>query len=139
METGQSQHTTVLMTTPSGHSVDIDAGIADLIKVLWDKGWETCNSCEDNFRFSLKQGCDGHYVWIEFINPSPALNFIQRFVGVSLERFHKVQYDWDIDVVLSNVNITPDGDDKSPPVLMFGTSVRFPIADLVEVKQTFGL
>ena len=40
-------HGTTRLTTPHGAAVNVDAGMADLIRALWGAGYETLMCCQD--------------------------------------------------------------------------------------------
>jgi hypothetical protein len=65
-----NEHPTVDLTDPYGGVVQIDSEIAPLIQWLWNRGWDTINSCQDNFG----------YVWIEFVGTSAAEAFLEYIV-----------------------------------------------------------
>ena len=50
-----------------GRDIEVDKGIEDLLKMIWDNGYRTYNSCKDN---------NGD-IWIEFANSEQFQQMIQ--------------------------------------------------------------
>jgi hypothetical protein len=61
-----NEHPSIELVSPLGDGVQIDHDIAPLIQWLWDRGWQTVNSCQDNHG----------YVWIEFFSATEAEAFL---------------------------------------------------------------
>ena len=54
-----NQHPYRVLAAPHGHRVKIDTEIVPLIKLIWQQGWVTFNSCQDNFG----------YAWVQLFEP----------------------------------------------------------------------
>ncbi len=66
-------HRQIAIYEPSlNRAVEVDEGIAPLLKAIWDLGITTCNSCQEN-----KPGI----VWIEFLAAEDAEVFLTRIVS----------------------------------------------------------
>ena len=132
-------HATVLVD-----GVAIDVEIAPLIKVLWERGIETLNSCQDSG--------DNHWVWIEFATPLDASKFLNAAIG----RFgdHRTLYGramgtsmdtpdaWTYQVFPVNYGIEESiVDDEvqerriGPNDVDFSISIRFPRRDMSTVLR----
>jgi hypothetical protein len=67
------EHKQIAILNPaSGYMIEVDAGIAPLLKAIWNLGIATCNSCQEN-----KPGI----VWIEFLRSEDAEAFLTRVVS----------------------------------------------------------
>jgi hypothetical protein len=49
---------TTILNPTSNETIEVDEGLAPLLKAIWDLGIMTCNSCQEN-----KPGI----MWIEFL------------------------------------------------------------------------
>ena len=58
------------MTAPNGMTVEVDAGIVDLVQYLWDLGWVTVMCCEDSSNLG--------WAWIRFSTEEQAQQFAGR-------------------------------------------------------------
>lgn len=58
--------------TTSNRVIEVDEGIAPLLKAIWDCGITTCNSCQEN-----KPGI----VWIEFLAAEDVEVFLARVIS----------------------------------------------------------
>jgi len=56
----------------SNQTIEVDEGIASLLKAIWDFGIRTCNSCQEN-----KPGT----IWIEFISAEDVEAFLTRIIS----------------------------------------------------------
>jgi hypothetical protein len=67
--------------------IEVDAGIAPLLLVLWDAEILTCNSCEDN---------EPGIIWIEFYSASDAEKLLLSIIKSLGERIHSrpEENDW---------------------------------------------
>jgi hypothetical protein len=63
---------TAILDPTSGCMIEVDVGIAPLLKAIWNLGITTCNSCQEN-----KPGI----VWIEFIQSEGAEAFLTRVIS----------------------------------------------------------
>lgn len=64
------EHKQIAIYDPSSNlAIEVDEGIATLLKVIWDFGIKTCNSCQEN-----KPGT----IWIEFISTEDVEAFLTR-------------------------------------------------------------
>lgn len=68
-----TEHRQTAIPNPvSNQMIEVDEGIAPLLKALWDLGIETCNSCQEN-----KPGIR----WIEFLGAEDAEAFLTRVIS----------------------------------------------------------
>lgn len=63
---------TAILDPTSSQMVEVDEGIAPLLKAIWDLGITTCNSCQEN-----KPGL----MWIEFLLVEDAEAFLTRIIS----------------------------------------------------------
>jgi len=64
------EHKQIAIYDPSSNlAIEVDEGIATLLKAIWDFGIKTCNSCQEN-----KPGT----IWIEFISTEDVEAFLTR-------------------------------------------------------------
>lgn len=64
------EHKQIAIYDPSSNlAIEVDEGIATLLKAIWDFGIKTCNSCQEN-----KPGT----IWIEFISTEDVEAFLNR-------------------------------------------------------------
>lgn len=121
--------------------IEVDAGIASLLRMLWDLNIETVNSCEGD--------PDGR-VWIEFASPDDAGRFmhtVTRFEpGVPLDGLYNRMFcisdegsgywSFSVDVgdLAHDIPFEPEHD-KDDPIIKLWVSVRFPKADLHEIEK----
>ena len=56
------------------NGIPIDINIADLIQLLWDKGYITSGCCESAYK---------DLVWIQFTGKTEAINFVSHLFEVS--------------------------------------------------------
>jgi hypothetical protein len=63
---------TVILDPASKQLIEVDEGIAPLLKAIWDSGIVTCNSCQEN-----KPGI----IWIEFLAAEDAEAFLTRIIS----------------------------------------------------------
>lgn len=137
------KHPTVPIQSPSGEIIPVDVKIADLIAKLWDLGFRTTNSCQDNY--VNISGEKAHWVWIEFAFTKDAHRFVRMFIDQDIRRLAHVEGIWSINTNVANDNVTykelSDDEveviDELPLQLRFPTSVRFPREQLSDVKKAF--
>ncbi len=68
-----AEHKQMAILDPiSNKMVEVDEGIAPLLKTIWDLGIITCNSCQEN-----KPGL----IWIEFLQAEDAEAFLTRVIS----------------------------------------------------------
>jgi len=138
------KHPTVPILHPSGEYIDIDEDIAPLIKKLWELGYNTSNSCQDNYVYSTIHGRLRHFVWIEFDTTGDYEDFVQEFIGDDVDRYITVSSEWETKITIINQNFSYDRKedmiiDNIPLDLKFATSVRFSKNQLKEVEERFGI
>jgi len=63
---------TAILDPASNKMVEVDRGIAPLLKAIWNLGIATCNSCQEN-----KPGL----VWIEFLQADDAEAFLTHVIS----------------------------------------------------------
>ena len=63
---------TAIYDPSSNQAIDVDEGIANLLKAIWNYGIKTCNSCQEN-----KPGT----IWIEFISTEDVEAFLTRVIS----------------------------------------------------------
>lgn len=63
---------TAILDPTSNQMVEVDEGIAPLLKAIWNLGITTCNSCQEN-----KPGL----IWIEFLRAEDAEAFLTRVIS----------------------------------------------------------
>jgi hypothetical protein len=61
-----------ILDLTSNQMVEVDEGIAPLLKAIWNLGIITCNSCQEN-----KPGL----IWIEFLQAEDAEAFLTRVIS----------------------------------------------------------
>ncbi len=67
------EHKQVEILDPiSGYLIEVDEGLATLLKAIWNLGISTCNSCQEN-----KPGI----AWIEFLRCEDAEAFLTRMIS----------------------------------------------------------
>jgi hypothetical protein len=67
------EHKQIAVFDPTSNGViEVDEGIAPLLKAIWDFGITTCNSCQEN-----RPGV----VWIEFLTTGDAETFLTRVIS----------------------------------------------------------
>ncbi len=67
------EHKQIAILDPTlNQMVEVDEGIAPLLKAIWNLGITTCNSCQEN-----KPGL----VWIEFLKAEDAEAFSTRVIS----------------------------------------------------------
>jgi hypothetical protein len=146
------KHPTVTLLHPDFGPTEIDEDIAPLIQRLWDLGWETLNSCQDN----VPTG----YIWIEFLLIHMGQQFLTRVMGEDTlgpydglyNRMLKYSWDekgeeplwWQYHVHADNFGMVLEETDKEdeveyvrigPNEMVFSLSVRFPRSDLPTVME----
>jgi hypothetical protein len=140
-------HPTRLVYNQRNEPIPIDIKIADLIEFLWNNGYETTNSCQDNYTFSEKTMKKEHFVWIEFENPFYATKFVKEYIGqeeyidYELDKLYDVIDNWIININVDNykefIEEYDEFIDIIPLKLEFNTSVRFPKNKLKDVENAF--
>jgi len=63
---------TAIYDPSSNQAIEVDEGIAPLLKAIWDLGITTCNSCQEN---------KPDIVWIEFISTEDVEAFLTRIIS----------------------------------------------------------
>lgn len=63
---------TAILGPTSDYMIEVDEGIAPLLKAVWNSGIMTCNSCQEN-----KPGI----VWIEFLRSEDAEAFLTHVIS----------------------------------------------------------
>ncbi len=63
---------TAIYDPSSNRAIEVDEGIAPLLKAIWDLGITTCNSCQEN---------KPDIVWIEFISTEDVEAFLTRIIS----------------------------------------------------------
>lgn len=67
------EHRQIAILDPaSDYMIEVDEGIAPLLKAIWNSGITTCNSCQEN-----KPGI----IWIEFLRSKDAEAFLTRVIS----------------------------------------------------------
>lgn len=67
------EHKQVMIHNPAlNYKIEVDEGIAPLLKAMWDLGIETCNSCQEN---------TPGIIWIEFSRVGDAEIFLTRIAS----------------------------------------------------------
>jgi len=74
---------TAILDPTSNQMIEVDVGIAPLLKAIWGFGITTCNSCQEN-----KPGI----TWIEFLRAEDAEAFLTRVVS-GLDPFNSPEAD----------------------------------------------
>ena len=63
---------TAILDPTSNEMIEVDEGVAPLLKAIWDFGIRTCNSCQEN-----KPGT----IWIEFLKSEDMEAFLTRIIS----------------------------------------------------------
>lgn len=137
-----ADHPTQNILDNYGRIIPIDRNIANLIAILWRRGYKTNNSCQDNFVYSACWQKKKHFVWICFDSAKHASRFMTEYIGTSHDRLYSVQGEWEISMPVINTNTHYDVDedmveDLLPFKLEFSCSVRFPTYQLKDVQARF--
>jgi hypothetical protein len=73
MSKAMIEHKQVTILDPtSNEMIEVDEGLAPLLKEIWDFGIRTCNSCQEN-----KPGT----MWIEFLTSEDVEAFLTRIIS----------------------------------------------------------
>lgn len=129
-----------VLDTTSGYMIEVDEGIAALLKAVWDLGISTCNSCQEN-----KPGI----AWIEFLECEDAEKFLTRIISgldlVNSPEADKRLYSritgqiggWqynahphDTREYINMENGVVETDTSQPCGIAISISIRFPVEDL---------
>ncbi len=130
---------TAILDPASSQMVEVDEGIAPLLKAIWNLGITTCNSCQEN-----KPGL----IWIEFLLAEDAEAFLTRVVS-GLDPANSPQADnwlysriigqnggWqynahphDIREYINEENGTVELNTSEPCGIVISISIRFPVGD----------
>lgn len=136
-----TEHRQIEILDPtSGYLIEVDEGIAALLKAIWDLGISTCNSCQEN-----KPGI----AWIEFLQCKDAEAFLTRMIsGLDLVNSSKADkrlsirimgqtggwqfnaHPHDIREYMNMENGVVEMDTSQPCGIAISISIRFPIGDL---------
>jgi hypothetical protein len=126
---GMERHATRPVTSPRGHTADIDLGIADLIEALWARGVNTAQSCEE-----MQPGL----VWIAFHYAADSLDFLR---ALNLSDDTEVDDDGEVldDLIERALNptVASPGDGWSDPWAWRWTAQPVPSAGCVSLAVEF--
>jgi len=121
-------HKQIRLVHPEYDDIDVDAGIADLIQLIWDHDIFTILSCEDN----------QDSVWLCFPHAMELEKFLRIVVGDRRDDLYRrvtnqypADYHWGYDICVEDTN----EDTNDQPDVTFTASVRFRESDLGIVKE----
>lgn len=139
---------TAILNPASNQMVEVDEGIAPLLKAIWNLGITTCNSCQEN-----KPGL----IWIEFLKAEDAEAFLTRVIsGLNTVNSPKAdnwiypeiigqnggwQYNahpHDIREYIDEENGTVELNTSEPCGIALSISIRFPIEDYERLLDLVG-
>jgi hypothetical protein len=130
------------LVDPDGNRIRIDVEIAPLIRRLWELGFDTCNSCQDNFG----------YVWVQFDSASHTEGFLTSIRrGGDAELGHRAcnpypvsphdraklatdYHAWEDSWLIAADTNAPDDDQD----LLISIGIRFPREHLARVIGALG-
>jgi hypothetical protein len=132
----------------SNETIEVDEGIAPLIKAIWNLGISTCNSCQENMP---------GVVWIEFLTAKDVEAFLSRVVSrldpVNEPKAGSWLYSriigenggWkynahphDVREYIDKEKGTLELNTSEPCGIMLSISIRFPVADYEMLLDLMG-
>ena len=134
------EHKQIKISHPdSDETIEVDEGIAPLIKAIWNLGISTCNSCQENMP---------GIVWIEFLTARDVEAFLSRVVSGLDPANNAKAGNWlysriigenggwkynahphDIREYIDKEKGTLELNTSEPCGIMLSISIRFPLAD----------
>jgi hypothetical protein len=134
------EHKQIEISHPdSDETIEVDEGIAPLIKEIWNLGISTCNSCQENMP---------GIVWIEFLTARDVEEFLSRVVSGLDPANNAKAGNWlysriigenggwkynahphDIREYIDKEKGTLELNTSEPCGIMLSISIRFPVAD----------
>jgi hypothetical protein len=134
------EHKQIKISHPdSDETIEVDEGIAPLIKAIWNLGISTCNSCQENMP---------GIVWIEFLTARDVEEFLSRVVSGLDPANNAKAGNWlysriigenggwkynahphDVREYIDKEKGTLELNTSEPCGIMLSISIRFPLAD----------